>query len=434
MTLDLEPAFEDNTLCYIARYHVHVSVGTFVLFDHGESVSLGRILEVVEQSDGRQIVVNPFVKRSELAHPGVIVAGPSMHESCHYMQERIQSFTRQSIMSKDVTDIAFVFKEAAVVEGGITDICEGITNAFLIRFREDGTSIPSNECLAFPNDYAIVSKDFCFSRHVWNTLLRINVEISRILGSTNQSQGMSKRVKIGMDILAWRYIVEKSGEVGCRECQEVSLICWKRVTMPGLKIKKRVENNRSELIRFETVAELNGFAGLFGSRSVVNVRARLPFSRSREGRELRENDIINVVVGKDERDSPFRYRTTENGVDLIYDRVDKAVLSIRYSAYVFSSNGEHLSVMSERIIQRMCPDSVAEEVKEEEKAMENEERIIFVDSEFEHEGSVYRVTDVRNGEVICRVIHSNNAQLLQQAEHVFTNVVYVEQQVINRMN
>jgi uncharacterized protein YkuJ len=79
-------------------------------------------------------------------------------------------------------------------------------------------------------------------------------------------------------------------------------------------------------------------------------------------------------------------------------------------------------------------DSVAEEVKEEEKAMENEERIIFVDSEFEHEGSVYRVTDVRNGEVICRVIYSNNDQLLQQAEHIFTNVVYVEQQVMNRMN
>lgn len=272
---DLEPRFNDVRVCYVARYRTHVPVGTFILFDNGASVSVGRILEIESE---RSIIINRFLKRSELAGQGAQLAAPPVDERCHYIQERFQTLNRESVRISDVTDIAFVFKESVIATGGITDICQGITNVFLIRLRVDGSNIPTNECLPFSNDYPHGKEDFCFPRHVWNTLLRINVEVSRILGRTNQSQSGTKRVKIGMDTIAWKYLLEKSREVGCREKQEVCLICWKRVTMPGLTIKKRVENTASDLIRFETESELNGFAGIFGERVIVNVRAHLPFS------------------------------------------------------------------------------------------------------------------------------------------------------------
>ena len=60
---------------------------------------------------------------------------------------------------------------------------------------------------------------------------------------------------------------------------------------------------------------------MVGARAVVNVRACLPFSRTREGRELRENNIINIVVGTNEREVPFKYRTNENGVDIIFTKL-----------------------------------------------------------------------------------------------------------------
>eukprot|EP00978_Attheya_sp_CCMP212_P032532 scaffold127501_cov28-Attheya_sp.AAC.1 len=182
----------------------------------------------------QQIVVNCFVSRTQLADPSMIVAGRVTKESCKYMTELFQTSKRVSIGSSDVVDLAFVFKETAIEAGGMMlDTSQGVSNAYVIRYKDDGELIPANECLAFPSDYQAfdVTHDFCYSHHIWSYLVRVNAEISRILGSASKSQSVSnrKRVKMGMDRMCWRYLVEKAAEVGCRGLQSVSLLTFKAI-------------------------------------------------------------------------------------------------------------------------------------------------------------------------------------------------------------
>jgi len=105
-TMALEPLFTDNVPFFFSRYRVYVTVGTYVMFDNGNGLSVGRILQIT----GDQVVVNIFVSKKELAHPNVIVAGPMTDESVKHMTELFQTSKRKTIVSSDVTDISFVFK------------------------------------------------------------------------------------------------------------------------------------------------------------------------------------------------------------------------------------------------------------------------------------------------------------------------------------
>eukprot|EP00978_Attheya_sp_CCMP212_P020006 scaffold56797_cov48-Attheya_sp.AAC.1 len=242
-----------------------------------------------------------------------------------------------------------------------TDTCQGVVNAYVIRYRDDGTAIPANECLAFACEYREFdnSPDFCYPFHVWNCLTRLNIELSRMLGSSRESQAVENksRVNIGMD------------RVG--DLNESHFL--------GLTIKKRMEIRKSDVIRFETESELVGLAGLIGERALVNVRTKTPFSSERDGRdgrELIENDTINLVVGSDKKEK-FSYRTNqEGGVDFIFDGLDTAFIT-----------GDIL---------RKRPRCLMEDEEESEEENEDNEISIYLDCEFVHERSLYRISTIED--------------------------------------
>jgi hypothetical protein len=92
------------------------------------------------------------------------------------------------------------------------------------------------------------------------------------------------RVKVGMDSIWWCYFLKKAKALGCCGVQSVSLLGMKRITLPGLTIKRRrVGHLKSDRLRFEMESELIGLAGLLGERVLVNVRAKPPFSRLERG-------------------------------------------------------------------------------------------------------------------------------------------------------
>jgi hypothetical protein len=437
-TMALEPLFTDNVPFFFSRYRVYVTVGTYVMFDNGNGLSVGRILQIT----GDQVVVNIFVSKKELDHPNVIVAGPMTDESVKHMTELFQTSRRKTIFSSDVTDLSFVFKDTDIISGGATtDTCQGVANAYVIRYRDDGTAIPANECLAFACEYHEFdnSPDFCYPFHVWNCLTRLNIELSRMLGSSRESQALENksRVKIGMDRMCWRYLMDKSISVGCCGVNQVSLFRFKRITLPGLTIKKRMEIRKSDVIRFETESELVGLAGLIGERALVNVRAKTPFSSERDGRELIENDTINVVVGSDEKEK-FSYRTNQGGVDFIFDGLDTAFITVRYSSYQFSGNNPHKTEMAERVILRKRPRCLMEDEEESEEE-EDDEITIYLDCEFVHERSLYRVTRITNTQVFAKCIRCANHMDAMRATNnygvvkCFDDLAYVKEQIKCRL-
>eukprot|EP00978_Attheya_sp_CCMP212_P030833 scaffold114707_cov31-Attheya_sp.AAC.1 len=321
------------------------------MYHRGSSSYVGRILEV----RGPQVVVNRFVRRQELSNPELIVAGQITSESCRYMTEVFQTSETDLVGSSDVSDISFVFKEIDIeTGGGRTDVCQGVSNAYVIRYKENGEAIPANEC------------------------------INRILGRHKEDQSSRMRVKVGMDSICWRYFLEKAKEVGCRGVQS------------------------SDLLRFETESELIGLAGLLGERVLVNVRAKPPFSRLENGRDVKENDTVNVVSGGETRPNVFRYRVdTTDGVDLIFDGIDSLTISVRYSDYQLDG-GPHLTDMAKRVILRSRPRSVMEGGVEEEKEEEEEDIQVYLNEDFEHEGSFYRVSRIENNRIFARLIQVSN--------------------------
>ena len=230
-------------------------------------------------------------------------------------------------------------------------------------------------------------------------------------------------------------------EVGCRALQSVYLRSWKRVSLPGLVIKRRQENVESQLLRFETESELIGLAGLLGERSLVNVRARIPFSRMTGGREIQENDTINVVVGGEGRESAFKYRVENNGVDFIFDGVDSMTISVRYSHYQLTGHNSHKSDMSKRILMRKKPKCLLvegeEEAKEDSGAESDGEIDIYLNEDFEHDGSFYRVSRIENGRLFATCIQHVNQNIavgrttFAGDEEEFTDR---RQYVINKIN
>eukprot|EP00978_Attheya_sp_CCMP212_P002067 scaffold4251_cov65-Attheya_sp.AAC.1 len=104
--------------------------------------------------------------------------------------------------------------------GATTDTCQGVENVYVIHYRDDGTAIPANKCLAFACEYQEFANlpEFCYPFH------------------------------IQMNYTSW------------------------------VNNKERMEIRKSNLIRFEMESELVGLAGLICERALVNVRAKAPFS------------------------------------------------------------------------------------------------------------------------------------------------------------
>jgi hypothetical protein len=198
-----------------------------------------------------------------------------------------------------------------------------------------------------------------------------------------------------------------------------------------------MEIRKSDVIHFETKSEFVGLAGLIGERALVNVRAKTPFSSERDGRELIENDTINVVVGSDEKEK-FSYRTNQGGVDFIFDGLDTAFITVRYSSYQFSGNNPHKTEMAERVILRKRPRCLMEDEEESEEE-EDDEITIYLDCEFVHERSLYRVTRITNTQVFAKCIRCANHMDAMRATNnygvvkCFDDLAYVKEQIKCRL-
>eukprot|EP00978_Attheya_sp_CCMP212_P017752 scaffold47783_cov53-Attheya_sp.AAC.6 len=210
-----------------------------------------------------------------------------------------------------------------------------------------------------------------------------------------------------------------------------------------------MEWRQSKLIRFEIESDLVGLAGLIGERALVNVRANASFCGGalNDGRALKENDTIDVVVGGESQATAFRYRSYENGVDLIFDMMDTLVISVRYTGYQFTGEEHHKSDMSKRIIERRKRPRClmlgtraddGDEVDEEED--DNDELLdVYLESEFMHEGSLYRVSRITAKQIFARCIQCADRHDTMRInnnygeETCFNDLAYVKNQIESRL-
>jgi hypothetical protein len=131
------------------------------------------------------------------------------------------------VATTDISNLAFVFTEASLQDGSnLFSTCQGMGNAFILRYRfnargedsEEGdntrrrmqllTKIPFKYCLPFPSSYKNSKYHDCFARRVWNNLLLVKLEMTKLLGRYSQQQGLYGQdcARVNFNAETWGFI------------------------------------------------------------------------------------------------------------------------------------------------------------------------------------------------------------------------------------
>jgi hypothetical protein len=328
-----------------------------------------------------------------------------------------------------------------VLEGAVR-IAQGMTNAFILRFDENGQTLSEKECLPFSCDYPRNEAKFdtSFSRHIWNTLNRLHREMARIMGRTaERAQGLFTKappIKIGVDAAGWRYLTVKAmdGEDCCVPVHKVNASSTLRWTKPALAITKFKEERTGELMRFETDTDLVCLCGIMGETATSNVRARPPSTKEGiEDRQLKENDGVNLVEGTNEREDPFQRRTQRDGIDFLFDGRDTVSIYLRYSMHVYKSATPPSDIILTAILSRKRPLSVIDSRPEGDDDSEEDDQAVCIEDEFDDEGCLYRVTSIMNDSIEAICFYPRYVNPLFNKVRTFDDKRYVKEKVMARL-
>ena len=431
-TMVLEPVFDDgNPPCYMGVYKTYLHPGAFVIVS-GEECICHRILEIVGSD---KIILQQFIRFVGSNIPHHAITEPH----AKYIPEVCCTSKTVTVKSNEITDIAFVFKAKAVLEGTVR-IAQGMRNSFILRFDDDGNTISEQQCLPFPCDYLRNQSLFgtSFSCHIWNNLNKFHREMARIMGRTaERAQGLFTKappIKIGIDASVWHYIRESaiSGEDDCCiPVHKVSANTIVRWTKPALAIAKIKEENNGELIRFETAQDLICLCGIFGETATCNVRARPPRKgEESEDRQLKENDGVNIVNGSNEREEPFQRRTQKDGIDFVFDGRSTVSVYLRYSLHRYNTATPPSDSIVSVLLTRKRPLSSIHQDEDDSE----ESHTVCITDEFEHDGRLYRVQSITNDSIAAICFYPPRfVNPLFNTVKTFDNKEYVKERIMARL-
>ena len=214
--------------CYSKILKASLVPGTFVLIGTTCTTPatnndvVARIVKAVGGGPSFLVEVNIFKRLSEVVAeedgdaamllPQGIVANHLRH-----IPEAVQTTEVRTIPMVDILNLAFVFTDAALQDtSNLYFICQGMANAFLLRFRisRNGsndnesrdrsggvsfTKIPIKQCLPFPSNYENAKFHDCFPRRVWNNIVAVKLQMTRLLGTYLQQQGLYGRESARLD-------------------------------------------------------------------------------------------------------------------------------------------------------------------------------------------------------------------------------------------
>jgi len=340
--------------------------------------------------------------------------------------------------ASEIANLAFVFTEASLKDtSNFNFTCQGMANAFLLRYRVDPKEIdsihrdagevpffmkiPMGYCLPFPSCYENSRYHDCFARHIWNNIVLVKLEMMKLLGRYSQQQGLFGRESTRLYLTAetWGFI--------CLQCNDVlqksdfgssTRFRVHRMVESGLVVKAARIQKSCTVLRFSTKTELLGLCRVLGESVTAGQRCRLP--KSSEPKSLWMNDVINVVCGSDEREAGFTARTPYDGIDLEYDGLCELFITVRYSRYSYTRNTRLLGIAGGcdpllfSLISRCNPYKKIYNNDCEENGLtnDNNSEAVVDESEFEdNDGQLYRVNKRDTMCVIAMCIYPkhNNA-------------------------
>lgn len=303
------------------------------------------------------------------------------------------------IKSEAIKSIALVFRPTAIENEDFHPM-QGMFNVFLARYRSDNSLIPIDCCLPFPDEYPEYRLCRSYALRVFLELEEVKNAMSKILGRIAQSQGDNSRKSLTLQISkeAWMHIYRHS-LLGCK--RTVSMWRPKRLFETGARLRSgHVGSNDAQLIRWETVAELQELLSLLGEGVLCNVRKRAKRGKTKP---LNMHDCFNVVTGSIEREAPFKRFTSNDGVDFIFDGDTTFRVTIRYRLYVHE--GALSNVPCEylkRFIKRQDTTVSSEVEVEDDHESDDDAYQLECGLQFQYQQRLYEVSNIwANGIVTC---------------------------------
>lgn len=165
------------------------------------------------------------------------------------------------------------------------------------------SKIPLQQCLPFPSSYRGSRYHDCFARRVWNNLVMVKLEMTKMMGRYSQQQGLFGRESARLYFTAetWGFLcLQCSGILSVDDFRLSKRFRVHRMIESGLVVKAARIQKTCTILRFATKRELKGLCSILGESIIAGQRCRLP--KSAHPKSLWINDIINAVCGCNVRD------------------------------------------------------------------------------------------------------------------------------------
>ncbi|KAI2493462.1 hypothetical protein MHU86_8975 [Fragilaria crotonensis] len=444
----VEPHCEQNEVpmaCYSRTLKADLLPGTFVLLaprntsietrSQDACMTVARIVgaETSLPSSRTSVQVNIFKRLNDFSategflHPRLLDENHLRH-----LAEIVQTQEIRTISSDEIMNLAFVFTMASLQDtSNLFYTCQGMTFAFVVRYRSHlGNDqpilikLPDNCCLPFPSSYQNSRYHDCFPSRMWNSVICVKLEMTRLLGRYSHQQGLYGKEVCRLSNFtaeAWGFLrLQFDNIFDAAGCGVSSRTRRHRVIESGLVVKAAQVSKRCTILRFETKAHLQHLCYVFGESTTAGQRCRLP--KISAPKSLWQNDIINVVCGSDDHEPGFNSKTVRDGIDLEFDGCNELFITIRYRRFTYSSRRglvatEECDPLLSSLIHRCNPYPCdPEDVVQED----HHQGIIMNGSEFEdHDGCLYRVVSIHATYVCAKCCYPQHNNALFGREKQF---------------
>jgi hypothetical protein len=419
----VEPEVFDPTL-YCPQVEAMLTPGNWVVFrnddtnfesEEDEDVSVGLILKI-DASKQQALQVNVFINLTKDLISQLRIRLDN-NPLLKWIPHILRTTRSKWITAKSVSSIAWVFNPTDL-ERRPNEGHQGMSNLFLLAYDDTGALIV-NGCHSFCSGYTFYALNLsdCYQERVWNGIQTLRAEICRHLGRYSEKQGsytrVSSNIVVGRE--AWRFLLLKVGKKVRLPLNRLAMTT-KRLLQPGLLLRSTPISGNSTMVRFETQSELSILSSVLGELVTVEVRKRRPKYGVVDS--LHVNDIINVVAGSEEREIPFRHRTTKQGIDLIYDGTNHVRIRMRYQRYQYLLPIEDScpSTILSRALARKIPlgadgseSSSEEETSDDDSSMVvGDEGVAKVGMEFSRLDILYRIRSIHSDDevpLVTAVVH-----------------------------
>ena len=266
---DVTPRYDEMPI-YVPSLKGFLSFGTFILYrdESSEEVVVGRLMHR-EANSNDTVVVNHFPLLASIPEMNKCVPHLAS-ELTDSVSEIVHSRKLSCVALEDINNVAFVFKMEAILHQGI--VLNGICNGYIIRFREDES--PVEEFVTFPSRHKLHNhSSTCYSQQLWQSLEMIRDVLVRCLNRYSQKQGDDVRFSYKCPFFpseAWHHISICCAHDSLSPRPVDTRSIRSRQFGPMKSSSFRMERS-AELIRFETVQDLEIFRSIFGIHSTYGI-------------------------------------------------------------------------------------------------------------------------------------------------------------------